>query len=219
MPGLQQAATAGYNCCRERRSAQTCTLANGENMSNSLTAMRSAPRFVLVANLFAAIVPLACGTIVARAADYDVGSIHIAQPWSRVTPKGAKVGAGYMTITNKGTTPDKVNCVSDDASAQSYTDFRQSRKCRCRISNPRSRRYCTRHCERRRNEDARLRRRDDANGQTLTTTMGMKPYRRLASSIVGLLIAGAFFTTFALAHDGSEGAPVILSPMDGRRVG
>jgi hypothetical protein len=52
------------------------------------------------------------------AADYDVGSIHIAQPWSRATPKGAKAGAGYMTITNKGTTPDKVSCVSDDASAQ-----------------------------------------------------------------------------------------------------
>ena len=52
------------------------------------------------------------------AADYDVGSIHIAQPWSRATPKGATAGAGYMTITNKGTTPDKVSCVSDDASAQ-----------------------------------------------------------------------------------------------------
>jgi len=52
------------------------------------------------------------------AADYDVGSIHIAQPWSRATSKGAKSGAGYMTITNKGTTPDKVSCVSDDASAQ-----------------------------------------------------------------------------------------------------
>jgi len=52
------------------------------------------------------------------AAEYDVGSIHIAQPWSRATPKGAKAGAGYMTITNKGTTPDKVSCVSDDASAQ-----------------------------------------------------------------------------------------------------
>ena len=37
------------------------------------------------------------------AAEYDVGSIHIAQPWSRATPKGAKAGAGYMTITNKGT--------------------------------------------------------------------------------------------------------------------
>ena len=54
----------------------------------------------------------------AQTADYDVGSIHITQPWSRATPKGATAGAGYMTITNKGTTPDKVSCVSDDASAQ-----------------------------------------------------------------------------------------------------
>ena len=52
------------------------------------------------------------------AAEYDVGSIHIAQPWSRATPKGAKAGAGYMTITNKGATPDKISCISDDASAQ-----------------------------------------------------------------------------------------------------
>jgi hypothetical protein len=52
------------------------------------------------------------------AADYDVGSIHIAQPWSRATPKGATSGAGYMTITNRGTTPDRVSCVSSDASAQ-----------------------------------------------------------------------------------------------------
>jgi copper(I)-binding protein len=52
------------------------------------------------------------------AADYDVGSIHIAQPWSRATPKGATTGAGYMTITNKDTTPDRVNCVSSDASAK-----------------------------------------------------------------------------------------------------
>jgi copper(I)-binding protein len=53
-----------------------------------------------------------------QTAEYDVGSIHITQPWSRATPKGATAGAGYMTITNKGTTPDKVSCVSDDASAQ-----------------------------------------------------------------------------------------------------
>jgi periplasmic copper chaperone A len=53
-----------------------------------------------------------------QTADYDVGSIHITQPWSRATPKGAKAGAGYMTITNKGTSPDRVSCVSDDASAQ-----------------------------------------------------------------------------------------------------
>ena len=48
--------------------------------------------------------------------------------------------------------------------------------------------------------------------------MEMKPYRRLASGIAGLLIAGAFFTTFALAHDESEDALVILSPMDGAAV-
>jgi periplasmic copper chaperone A len=57
-------------------------------------------------------------TTTASAADYDVGSIHISQPWSRVTPKGASTGAAYMTITNNGKTPDRVNCVSSDASAE-----------------------------------------------------------------------------------------------------
>jgi copper(I)-binding protein len=52
------------------------------------------------------------------AGDYDVGSMHISQPWSRATPKGAASGAGYMTLTNKGTAPDRVSCVSDDASTQ-----------------------------------------------------------------------------------------------------
>jgi len=54
----------------------------------------------------------------ARAADYDIGSIHISQTWARATPKGAAAGAGYMSVTNKGTAPDRVSCVSDDASAQ-----------------------------------------------------------------------------------------------------
>jgi len=57
-------------------------------------------------------------TIPAHAADYSVGSMQISQPWARATPKGAPSGAGYMTITNKGTAPDRANCVSDDASAQ-----------------------------------------------------------------------------------------------------
>jgi periplasmic copper chaperone A len=56
--------------------------------------------------------------IPAAAADYDVGSMHISAPWARATPKGAASGAGYMTITNKGTAPDTVTCVSDDASVQ-----------------------------------------------------------------------------------------------------
>jgi periplasmic copper chaperone A len=54
----------------------------------------------------------------ARAADNDAGSIHITAPWARATPKGASSGAAYMTITNNGKAPDRVSCVSSDASAQ-----------------------------------------------------------------------------------------------------
>jgi hypothetical protein len=54
----------------------------------------------------------------ASAAEYDVGSIHISQPWSRATPKGASTGAAYMAITNNGKTADRVSCVSSDASAE-----------------------------------------------------------------------------------------------------
>ena len=45
----------------------------------------------------------------AQAADYDVGSIHITQPWTRATPKGASSGAGYLTVTNSGTAPDRLS--------------------------------------------------------------------------------------------------------------
>jgi periplasmic copper chaperone A len=54
----------------------------------------------------------------AWAADYNVGTMHISEPWARATPKGASSGAAYMTITNSGAAPDRVNCVSSDISAQ-----------------------------------------------------------------------------------------------------
>jgi periplasmic copper chaperone A len=53
-----------------------------------------------------------------QSAEYDVGSIHITAPWARATPKGASAGAAYVTIANKGTVPDRVTCVSSDASAE-----------------------------------------------------------------------------------------------------
>jgi periplasmic copper chaperone A len=37
-----------------------------------------------------------------------VGDLTIEQPWARATPKGAAVGAGYLTIHNNGATPDKL---------------------------------------------------------------------------------------------------------------
>jgi hypothetical protein len=44
----------------------------------------------------------------ANATDYTVGSITIASPWTRATPRGSEVGGAYMTITNKGTTADRL---------------------------------------------------------------------------------------------------------------
>ncbi len=57
-------------------------------------------------------------TMPVQAADYDVGSIHITAPWARATPKGASSGAAYLTVTNKGSAPDRMSCVSSDVSAQ-----------------------------------------------------------------------------------------------------
>jgi copper(I)-binding protein len=50
---------------------------------------------------------LAGTTGAALAQTYSVGPIKVEQPWVRATPGGAKVGGGYMKITNTGTTPDR----------------------------------------------------------------------------------------------------------------
>jgi hypothetical protein len=39
---------------------------------------------------------------------YKVGALVIESPWSRATPGGAKVAAGYMRITNTGQEPDRL---------------------------------------------------------------------------------------------------------------
>ena len=54
----------------------------------------------------------------AHAADYKAGSLDIAEPWSRATPKGASVAAGYMKISNAGTTADRLVGGSSDAAAK-----------------------------------------------------------------------------------------------------
>ena len=58
-----------------------------------------------------------CATLIAPAAahEYNIGSLHIGHPWSRATPKGATIGAGYLKITNNGTTPDRLIGGSSDA--------------------------------------------------------------------------------------------------------
>ena len=67
----------------------------------------------------AALVLIAAGLTAARAhaSDYNVGSIHITQPWARATPKGASTGAAYLTVANGGAAPDRLSCLASEVSA------------------------------------------------------------------------------------------------------
>src|SRR6516162_9270762 len=60
----------------------------------------------VTAFLIAGLIGLSSAT--AQARDYKVGSIDVIDPWSRATPKGASVAAGYMKITNNGSTADRL---------------------------------------------------------------------------------------------------------------
>jgi periplasmic copper chaperone A len=44
----------------------------------------------------------------AIASDYKVGPLEIAQPWARATPPSAPAGGGFLTITNTGSTSDRL---------------------------------------------------------------------------------------------------------------
>ena len=54
----------------------------------------------------------------ARADDVKAGDLVISQAWTRATPGGAKTGSGFLTIENKGSSPDKLVGVSADAAGK-----------------------------------------------------------------------------------------------------
>lgn len=47
-------------------------------------------------------------TLMTEGHEFKAGDLLIGHPWSRATPGGAKIGGGYMTITNNGSAPDKL---------------------------------------------------------------------------------------------------------------
>jgi periplasmic copper chaperone A len=59
----------------------------------------------------------------APAHDYKAGAITINHPWARATPQGASVGAGYFSLTNTGTTPDRL--VGGTAAAAEQVELHQ----------------------------------------------------------------------------------------------
>jgi periplasmic copper chaperone A len=57
---------------------------------------------------FLTICLLTGGISTAHASDYKIGSLEVSHTWARATPKGARVGAGYLTITNTSSAPDRL---------------------------------------------------------------------------------------------------------------
>jgi periplasmic copper chaperone A len=54
----------------------------------------------------------------ARAEEVQLGDLVISQAWSRATPGGAKIGAGYLTIENMGSVADRLMGGSGDVAAR-----------------------------------------------------------------------------------------------------
>ena len=56
-------------------------------------------------------VMLGCLTASATADTFQAGALTLEDPFSRETPKGARVGAGYLTIRNDGDVADRLVAV------------------------------------------------------------------------------------------------------------
>lgn len=67
--------------------------------------------FPLTAFVFATFL-LPLGAAVAH--EFKAGAIEIERPWSRATPGGASVAAGYLTLKNTGDAPDRLVSATSD---------------------------------------------------------------------------------------------------------
>ncbi len=54
----------------------------------------------------------------AAAHDYTLGTLKIGHPWSRATPPSAPSAGGFLTVTNTGTTADRLISASSPAAGQ-----------------------------------------------------------------------------------------------------
>ncbi|SFK80359.1 copper chaperone PCu(A)C [Methylorubrum salsuginis] len=69
-----------------------------------------------LAALALALAALSAGPLSAH--DYKAGPLKIDHPWSRATPGGAKVAAGYLSVTNTGASPDRLTGASITAAGR-----------------------------------------------------------------------------------------------------
>jgi copper(I)-binding protein len=59
-----------------------------------------------------------CGSQIASAHEFKAGDLEIDHPWSRAVPEGASVAGGYLTITNTGTSADRLVSISSGISGK-----------------------------------------------------------------------------------------------------
>ncbi|MCX5496265.1 copper chaperone PCu(A)C [Kaistia dalseonensis] len=69
-----------------------------------------------LATLFAAFLLVSAQSVFAH--EFKVGSIEIGHPWTRATPPGAAVGGGYLTISNEGSTDDRLISATADVTGR-----------------------------------------------------------------------------------------------------
>jgi copper(I)-binding protein len=65
--------------------------------------------------MFLAALAASIAASVTLAHNHEKGDIQVHHPWSRATPPGAKVAAGYMEIRNRGAQPDRLLSASTPA--------------------------------------------------------------------------------------------------------
>jgi copper(I)-binding protein len=88
------------------------------NFHPAASADRSAPRRGLEHLGFAVLALFALLACIpgALAHEFKVGNLEVGHPWSRATPPGAKVAGGYFSVTNNGSSPDRLLSISSEIS-------------------------------------------------------------------------------------------------------
>jgi len=70
----------------------------------------------MITRRFSLAAAIALLAVPAIAHDYKLGTLEVSHPWTRATPPTAQAGGGFLTVTNKGTTSDRLVAVRSSAS-------------------------------------------------------------------------------------------------------
>src|SRR5690554_2110175 len=87
-----------------------------QTMRNSLLSRRRLAGAAGLAALALSFLALQMQPVLAH--DYKLGDLVIDHPWSRATPEGAKVAAGYAVIRNEGPSAERLVAASGEISGR-----------------------------------------------------------------------------------------------------